>query len=63
MWDKFLSLVGLENNPLLDEFERFNKIKLLGAFSQEMQEAWFSPDNFTSLAENTIWTAMNNMSE
>ena len=53
-WLEFQESIELFDDPYLDEFNMFQRHKLLGAFAQAMREATFSGDAFDQLVESTI---------
>ena len=63
-WKRFLKQIGIYNDDFLITFNKpCHRTLLLSAFAQAMREASFSSAAYTSLAETTVRTAVNNVAQ
>ena len=63
-WKRFLKQIGIYNDDFLITFNKpWHRTLLLSAFAQAMREASFSSAAYTSLAETTVRTAVDNVAQ
>ena len=57
-WTSFLTTMEVQDDPFLAQFEPWIRTLLICVFAQAMREATFSKGNVNSLAEGTIRTTI-----
>ena len=63
-WILFLEQIGISDDPFLKHFDKpWCRTLLIAAFAQAMQEASFSTQSFSSLAEGMLRTAVDHVAQ
>ena len=63
-WIFFLKKIGISDDPFLKHFDKpWCRTLLIAAFAQAMQEASFSTQSFSSLAEGMLRTAVDHVAQ